>query len=149
MSRYKLWSFVAAAVITTIVIASLYQHQKHRPLYRQHYKSAMLIQQHDGVIMTGKCVELAVTLEIYEKTVTLSVGHDKMSGVPVKMSESGGLFVKFSDKLTLIFHRTVPTAYENTKNNELLLITGPGHTLILSHHTDCEEITTLLDEIRP
>jgi hypothetical protein len=147
MTGRTLWGIITGTILSIILMYSLYVHMTNRPIYAQSYSSVMMITPTKDVILTGACVKMAVKLEVRENAVTLSVGHDRMSGVPVNLSESGELSVKFSDDLTIKLVRIVPQGYEHTKDNELLLVIGPDHTLILSHYQDCEEITSLVEQL--
>jgi hypothetical protein len=93
--------------------------------------------------MTSSCREVKASVKVTEKAVILSFNGDTLSGIPVMLSDDGGLHVQFSDTLTIILYKVDPDG----DGREALILAGPGEVLILSQTDACEDIAQIVDEI--
>ena len=106
------------------------------------YESVAMVSSVNGVTITSNCTNAESKFSIGPNQATFSFNGDTMSGIPVKMTEDGGIVVQFSATLYLIFYK-IP---ENSEGNELLIVLNPGQTLIFSQTKDCEDIAAFVDK---
>lgn len=126
-----------------------YNYQKNKDIiFQEEYHASMGVHITKDVILSSDCVKMPAKLTITEKAVTLSVGNDTMSGIPVKVSDNGELTILVDGREHVTFTRTIPDGYERTKENQLLIMITQEMTIILTTHADCEEITALLGQIK-
>lgn len=108
------------------------------------YESVAMVSEINGITVTSNCVNAKSSFSISQNRATFTFNGDTMSGILVKKTDDGGIVVKFSATLYLVFYK-IPN---DSSGNELLIILNPRQTLIFSQTKDCEDIAAFVDKTK-
>lgn len=142
--KATLWALASLLLVIGLGYSYSYYEKEKEFLYEQEFHSLSAMARIGGEIETSDCTKIYSKIKVTEDAVILSLNGDTLSGIPVSLSADGGLEVQFTDTLLITIYKADP----NNDGNVILIIVGPGQTLLLSQTEDCEDITALMDKIK-